>query len=141
MEQSLAAVRQVWEVLDERRETVEKTGALSLKGLGSGIRFDGVSFHYSSPDTAERPVLVNINLEVQVNQMVALVGESGGGKSTLTKLVPRFYDPVEGRVLWDGMDLRDIKVADLRRQIAVVTQETILFVSQLRPDTQTFAAA
>ncbi|PYS96820.1 MAG: multidrug ABC transporter ATP-binding protein, partial [Acidobacteria bacterium] len=65
-------------------------------------------------------------------QMVALVGESGGGKSTLTKLVPRFHDPTEGAVLWDGVDLRDARLATLRRNIALVTQETVLFNDTVR---------
>src|SRR5258708_12709001 len=64
--------------------------------------------------------------------MVALVGESGGGKSTLTKLLPRFHDPTSGAVLWDGIDLRDARVASLRRQLALVTQETVLFNDSVR---------
>lgn len=128
-ETAMAAARQVWEVMDERRETVEKHDAPPLQKLRSGIRFDDVSFRYSSHD---RPTLDSINLEVPVNTMVALVGESGGGKSSLTKLVPRFHDPTSGRVLWDNTDLRDARLADLRRQIAVVTQETILFNDTVR---------
>lgn len=128
-EQALAGARQVWEVLDEHGAMPEKNNARPLAKLQSAIRFENVSFRYRE---AERPVLDSINLEVPINRMVALVGESGGGKSTLTKLVPRFHDPTDGRVTWDGVDLRDVPIADLRRQIAIVTQETILFNNTVR---------
>lgn len=128
-EQALAGARQVWEVLDEHCEMPEKADARALTKLHSAIRFENVSFRYRE---AERPVLDNINLEVPLNGMIALVGESGGGKSTLTKLVPRFHDPTDGRVTWDGVDLRDVRLEDLRKQIAIVTQETILFNNTVR---------
>jgi subfamily B ATP-binding cassette protein MsbA len=128
-EQALAGARQVWEVIDEHCEMPEKSDALPLVKLERAIRFENVSFRYR--DDA-RPVLESINLEVPLNRMIALVGESGGGKSTLTKLVPRLHDPTHGRVTWDGVDLRDVRVADLRRQIAIVTQETILFNNTVR---------
>ena len=77
-------------------------------------------------------MLRNVSLEIPAGAMVALVGESGGGKSTLTKLLPRFHDPVSGGVFWDGVDLRDAKISSLRRQIALVTQETVLFNDTVR---------
>ena len=77
-------------------------------------------------------MLRDVSLEIPAGSMVALVGESGGGKSTLTKLLARFHDPVSGGVFWDGVDLRDAKLSSLRRQIALVTQETVLFNDTVR---------
>jgi subfamily B ATP-binding cassette protein MsbA len=124
MSQALAAARHVWEVMDERAEIPEKPNAVDLAPLEESIEFRHVYFGYANEG---RAVLQDVSLTVPVGTMVALVGESGGGKSTLTKLIPRFHDPTAGTVLWDGVDLRDARVASLRRQIALVTQETILF--------------
>jgi subfamily B ATP-binding cassette protein MsbA len=88
-----------------------------------------VHFRYGNE---ERRVLRGISLKIPAGQMVALVGESGGGKSTLTKLIPRFHDPLEGSVLWDGVDMRDARLRSLRRNIAIVTQETVLFNDTVR---------
>ena len=129
MEIALAAVRHVWEVTDEHTEIKERANAVQLKPLRQAIELRQVSFGYANE---ERPVLREVNLLVPVGQMIALVGESGGGKSTLTKLIPRFHDPVAGQVLWDGTDLRDVALNSLRRQIALVTQETILFNDTVR---------
>jgi subfamily B ATP-binding cassette protein MsbA len=129
MSQALAAARHVWEVMDERAEIPEKPDAVNLAALAREIEFRNVSFGYA--DEA-RPVLQQIDLTVPVGRMVALVGESGGGKSTLTKLLPRFHDPTSGAVLWDGIDLRDARVTSLRKHIAIVTQETILFNDTVR---------
>lgn len=125
MEQALAAAHHVWEVMDEHQEIPEKKDAIDLPPLKHGIELKDVSFGY--PQNEGRHVLRNINLKIPSGMMVALVGESGGGKSTLTKLFPRFHDPLSGAVLWDGIDLRDVKISSLRRQIALVTQETVLF--------------
>ncbi|HET6890321.1 MAG TPA: ABC transporter transmembrane domain-containing protein [Pyrinomonadaceae bacterium] len=125
MEQALAAAHHVWEVMDEHDEIPEKKDAIDLPPLKHGIELKDISFGY--PQNESRQVLRNINLKIPSGMMVALVGQSGGGKSTLTKLFPRFHDPVSGAVLWDGIDLRDVKIASLRRQIALVTQETVLF--------------
>ena len=129
LSQALAAARHVWEVLDERSEIPEKPNAVELSPLGSEIELRQVSFGYANEG---RKVLQDVNLVVPVGKMVALVGESGGGKSTLTKLMPRFHDPTSGAVLWDGTDLRDARVASLRRQMALVTQETVLFNDTVR---------
>jgi ATP-binding cassette, subfamily B, bacterial MsbA len=129
MEQALAAARHVWEVMDERAEMPEKPDAVELKPLGEAIELRDIFFRYGNE---ERLVLRGISLRIPAGQMVALVGESGGGKSTLTKLVPRFHDPSEGAVLWDGVDLRDARLHTLRRNIAVVTQETVLFNDTVR---------
>src|SRR5687768_6832524 len=124
MEQALAAAHHVWEIMDEHAEIPEKVDAVELHPLRSSIELRDVSFGYANEG---RPVLRNVNLKVPAGSMVALVGESGGGKSTLTKLLPRFHDPSSGAVLWDGVDLRNVRLASLRRQIALVTQETVLF--------------
>jgi len=129
MSQALAAARHVWEVLDEHAEIVEKANAIELQPLRNEIEFREVRFGYAEEG---RPVLCDINLKVSAGKMVALVGESGGGKSTLTKLLPRFHDPSSGTVLWDGVDLRDAKLKSLRRQLALVTQETVLFNDTVR---------
>ncbi len=124
MEQALAAAHHVWEVMDEHLEIPEKADAVELQPLNHGIELRNVSFGYANEG---RPVLRDVNLKIAAGTMVALVGESGGGKSTLTKLLPRFHDPIAGAVLWDGVDLRDARIASLRGQIALVTQETVLF--------------
>ncbi len=138
MEQALAAARHVWEVMDERAEMPEKPDAIRLNPLQEEIEFRNVVFRYGNE---ERLVLRDISLRIPAGRMVALVGESGGGKSTMTKLVPRFHDPAEGTVVWDGTDLRDASLASLRGHTALVTQETVLFndtvrynISYSRPD-------
>jgi subfamily B ATP-binding cassette protein MsbA len=127
--QALAAAQHVWEVMDEHAEIAEKPNAIDLAPLHQQIEFRDVSFNYAEEG---RPILRDINLTVPAGKMVALVGESGGGKSTLTKLLPRFHDPIAGEVLWDGINLRDAKLPSLRRQIALVTQETVLFNDTVR---------
>ncbi|PYS21000.1 MAG: hypothetical protein DMF72_18840 [Acidobacteria bacterium] len=129
MSQALAAGQHVWEVMDEHAEIAEKANAIELPTLRHEIELRDVRFGYAEEG---RPVLRDINLTVPAGRMVALVGESGGGKSTLTKLLPRFHDPTSGRVLWDSVDLRDAKLSSLRRQIALVTQETVLFNDTVR---------
>jgi len=129
MEQALAAAHHVWEVMDEHAAIKEKEDASELQPLEHEIQLRSVSFGY---DNESRSVLRDINLTIRAGTMVALVGESGGGKSTLTKLLPRFHDPTSGAVFWDGVDLRDVKLSSLRRQLALVTQETVLFNDTVR---------
>ena len=129
MSQALAAARHVWEVMDERAEMPEKPDATELSPLRREIEFRDVHFGYANET---RSVLRGVSLIVPAGKMVALVGESGGGKSTLTKLLPRFHDPSKGAVFWDGIDLRDARLASLRRQLALVTQETVLFNDTVR---------
>ena len=129
MEQAMAAAHHVWEVMDEHAELVEKKDARELQPLVRAIELKNVSFGYANE---ERSVLRDVSLEIPAGSMVALVGESGGGKSTLTKLLPRFHDPVSGGVFWDGVDLRDATISSLRGQIALVTQETVLFNDTVR---------
>jgi subfamily B ATP-binding cassette protein MsbA len=141
MEIALAAARHVWEVLDEHGELPERADAVALGRLTDRIELRDVSFSYANE---EREVLRDVSLVIPAGKMIALVGESGGGKSTLTKLIPRFHDPVSGAVLWDGTDLRDARLDTLRQHIALVTQETVLFndtvrynISYSRPDATT----
>ncbi len=129
MEQALAAAHHVWEVMDEDAAIEEKPHALKLPALKDAIELRNVSFGYANET---RSVLREVSLQIAAGTMVALVGESGGGKSTLTKLLPRFHDPTSGTVLWDGIDLREAKISSLRSQIALVTQETVLFNDTVR---------
>src|SRR6185369_10300334 len=129
MEQALAAAHHVWEVMDEHAAIQEKPNAGALSTLKKGIELRNVSFGYANES---RSVLRDVSLKIPAGTMVALVGESGGGKSTLTKLLPRFHDPSSGAVLWDGIDIRETTISSLRRQIALVTQETVLFNDTVR---------
>ena len=126
---AFAAARDVWDILDENETLPEKPDAIKLAPLKSEIKLDHVSFNYQN---SVGKILHDINLTVGRGQTVALVGESGGGKSSLTKLIQRLYDPADGSILWDGVDLRDASIASLRRQVALVTQETVLFNDTVR---------
>src|ERR1044071_993735 len=129
MSQALAAAHHVWEVMDERAEIPEKPNAIELGPPRHEIEFRHVNFGYANEG---RAVLQDVSLTVPVGKMAALVGESGGGKSTLTKLLPRFHDPTSGSVLWDGTDLRDARIDSLRKHIALVTQENVIFNDMVR---------
>lgn len=126
---AFAAARDVWDVLDESDVLEEKPDAVALGPLRERIVFDKVSFNYRS---SRKKILSNIDLVIERGATVALVGQSGGGKSSLTRLVQRLYDPTEGAILWDGTDLRDATVLSLRKQIALVTQETVLFNDSIK---------
>ena len=121
---AFAAARDVWDVLDVDEVLPEKPNSVELLPLENAIRLSKVSFNYGK---GGKSILRDISLEVPKGSVVALVGESGGGKSSLIKLVQRLYDPTAGAVYWDDVDLRDARLASLRRQIALVTQETVLF--------------
>jgi ATP-binding cassette, subfamily B, bacterial MsbA len=129
LSKAFAAARDVWNVMDENDKLPEKPDATELKPLRNKIELKNVSFNYQS---ADKTILQNINLEIPKGAMVALVGESGGGKTSLIKLVQRLYDPTEGAIFWDGIDLRDARLASLRKQTALVTQETVLFNDTVR---------
>ena len=126
---AFAAARDVWDVMDASDALPEKQNAVELAPLQNKISLKNVSFNYADED---KNVIKNFNLEIPKGEMVALVGESGGGKSSLIKLVQRLYDPNEGAILWDNTDLRDAKVTSLKKQIALVTQETVLFNDTIR---------
>ena len=122
MQKGLVAGERICGVLDTPSQIVDKTDAITLPGFNQGITFKKVSFSYD-----DKKVLKDIDFTIEKGKMIALVGPSGGGKSTLADLLPRFYDPQEGQILIDGHDLRDITINSLRAQIGVVTQEAFLF--------------
>ncbi len=124
----LAAIERVFETLDTIPEVTDKPDALKLDQVAGEIRFEHVDFAYEPGQL----VLEDIDFVAEPGKMIALVGPSGGGKSSLVSLIPRFYDPVDGRVLLDGHDLRDIKMSSLRQHIGMVLQETFLFSGTLR---------
>jgi subfamily B ATP-binding cassette protein MsbA len=126
MVQGIAGAERMFEVLDTPSEIVERPGAKALAPISKELRFEAVSFQYDAGEGA-RWILRDVDLTVAKGEVVALVGASGSGKTTLANLVPRFYDPTGGRVTIDGQDLRDVTLASLRAQLALVTQETVLF--------------
>jgi subfamily B ATP-binding cassette protein MsbA len=127
-QQAIGASTKVFELLELRDEVCEKPDAVVLPPFSRAIVFDNVSFSYDS----RQPLLKNIQLEVRAGEVVAIVGPSGAGKSTLANLIPRFFDAGQGRVLIDGLDVRDVTLDSLRSQISMVTQETILFNDTIR---------
>jgi subfamily B ATP-binding cassette protein MsbA len=126
---AFAAARDVWDVLDADEVLPEKDDAVELKPLVNSIRIDDVTFKYKN---GSKKILDKISLEVPKGSVVALVGESGGGKSSLIKLIQRLYDPTSGAIFWDDTDLKDAKLASLKKHIALVTQETVLFNDTIR---------
>ena len=124
----MAALDKIFDLLDEEPEISDRPGALELPQLRGEIRFEDVTFGYNGG----APALDGVTLDVPPGQTVALVGATGAGKSTLAKLVARFYDPNSGRVLVDGHDLRDVTERSLRSQLGVVPQEGYLFSGNIR---------
>ncbi|MGI8849596.1 MAG: ABC transporter ATP-binding protein [Pyrinomonadaceae bacterium] len=127
--QAFAAAKDVWDILDDNESLAEITNAVELQPLKEKIQLKDVSFNYQSE---EKIIIKDLDLEIPKGSMVALVGESGGGKSSLIKLIQRLYDPSRGAIFWDETDLRDAKLASLKKQIALVTQETVLFNDTIR---------
>lgn len=126
--QATAAAQRVFEILDTRPEVQDKLGAYELPPITGHVRFDNVSFAY---DGVNR-VLHNIDIDAKPGQRIAVLGGTGSGKSTLINLVPRFYDVVDGGITVDGIDIRDVTLESLRRQIGIVLQETFLFSATIR---------
>jgi ATP-binding cassette, subfamily B, bacterial MsbA len=127
VQQAMGAAERVMELLDTSSDVVERPDARPLDGIRRGIRFEGVSFRYD-----HELVLRDVDLEIPRGEVVALVGMSGGGKSTLADLIPRFYDVPQGRITIDGVDIRDYTLASVRAHIAIVTQHTFLFNDTVR---------
>jgi len=124
-QQALGASQKVFEYLDRDQHVKEKAGAVKLARFEKAIHFDNVSFRY--PSVPDGFMLNSVQLEVKRGQVVALVGSSGAGKTTLANLVPRFYDVTGGAVLIDGRDIRDLRLDSLRDKISIVAQDTFLF--------------
>src|SRR4029078_2823340 len=124
LQQAGAAAERIFEMLDTHSEVHEQPGAAALPPMMRQIEFRDVRF---ASDGAGEPTLDGVSLRVGVGQVLAIVGRSGAGKTTLVNLIPRFYDVTGGSILIDGHDIRDVTLASLRLQIAIVTQETVLF--------------
>jgi len=124
LQQAIAASERIFEVLDRHTEVIEKPGAPPLAPFERSISFRDVGFAY---DDSHRPILRNVSVDVSAGQMIAIVGRSGAGKTTLANLLPRFFDVTGGSITIDGVDIRDVTLASLRAQIGMVTQDTILF--------------
>jgi subfamily B ATP-binding cassette protein MsbA len=130
-QQALGASDSIFHFMDIQDEVMEKPHAHPLPAFCDHIRLENVSFSYGENGEA-REILRDLNLEARKGEVIALVGSSGAGKTTLANLLPRFFDVTSGRIVIDGHDLRDLKVASLRSQIGIVTQETILFNDTVR---------
>ncbi|TDQ33742.1 ABC transporter ATP-binding protein [Aureibacillus halotolerans] len=127
--QSIASMDRVFEFANERYDVTDKAGAKQVEELSGRVTFDNVSFQYNDD---ESEVLKGLSLDVNPGETIALVGMSGGGKSTLISLIPRFYDVTEGRLLVDGIDVRDVQARSLRDQIGIVQQDNILFSDSVK---------
>jgi ABC-type multidrug transport system fused ATPase/permease subunit len=127
-QRATASGERIFEILDEPEEVADSPDATPLPPGDGRLRFEDVTFGYDP----ERPILHGIDLEIEPGTTVALIGHTGSGKSTLTALVPRFYDVQEGRVLLDGADVRDVRLAEMRRAIGIVYQDPFLFSATVR---------
>ncbi len=125
LQQAIAASQRIFEILDTHSEVKERPAAAALPPLRATVEFRDVGFSYD--DSPDRHILRHVTFTARAGQVVALVGLSGAGKTTLVNLIPRFYDVTEGALLIDGVDIRDVTLDSLRGQIALVTQETVLF--------------
>jgi subfamily B ATP-binding cassette protein MsbA len=127
---AFTAAKDVWTILDEDEVLPEKANPVAIKPLATSIELKDVTFNYENDPN--KKILDQVSLTIPKGTMVALVGESGGGKSSLIRLVQRLYDPTAGSILWDETDLRDFRITDLKKMIALVTQETVLFNDTVR---------
>ena len=129
LQQAIAAADRIFEMLDTHTEVVEPPNAEPLPLFSQAIQFHDVTFAYEEPRAVrgDRAILRNVSLTVPAGQMVAIVGRSGAGKTTLVNLIPRFYDVSGGAITIDGRDIREVTLKSLRAQIGIVTQETVLF--------------
>jgi len=127
-QRATASGERIFQVMDEPEEIADRPGAIDLPEGGGALRFEGVGFEYMDG----RPVLQDIDLELPPGKTIALIGHTGSGKTTLTSLVPRFYDVTSGRVTLDGVDVRDVKLNSLRHAIGVISQDPFLFSATVR---------
>jgi subfamily B ATP-binding cassette protein MsbA len=133
-QQALGASSEIFRFMDLEDDVREKPRAKTLPKFSGSVQFEQVSFAYAAESEGgeAREVLRNIDLDVKRGEVLAIVGSSGAGKTTLVHLIPRFFDASSGRVLIDGHDIRDVTLASLRAQIGIVTQDTILFNDTVR---------
>ena len=127
--QASASADRIFEILDARNDIVDKPGAITLPQVQGRVRFENVTFRYFG---AGEPVLKNVTFEAAPGESIALLGATGSGKTSIINLLPRFYDPSEGRITIDDHDLRDVRLDSLRVQIGIVLQETTLFSGTIR---------
>jgi ATP-binding cassette subfamily B protein len=127
--QAAASADRIFEILDARNDIVDKPDAIELPDVRGEVKFENVTFRYFG---AGEPVLKNVSFVAEPGERIALLGATGSGKSTIINLLPRFYDPTEGRITIDNHDLRDVKLESLRSQIGIVLQETTLFSGSIR---------
>jgi ATP-binding cassette, subfamily B, bacterial MsbA len=130
-QQAMGASASIFTFFDTKDDVKERPHAAAMPHFSSSIHFENVGFSYST-EKGESQILHNVDLEVRAGELLALVGPSGAGKSTLVNLIPRFFDVTSGRIFIDGGDIRDVTLSSLRRQVAQVTQETILFNDSVR---------
>lgn len=130
-QQAMGASSSIFGFFDAKDDVKERPHAPAMPNFSRSIRFENVGFSYSS-EKGESQILHNVDLEVRAGELLALVGPSGAGKSTLVNLIPRFFDVTSGRILIDDRDIREVTLSSLRRQVAQVTQETILFNDTVR---------
>ena len=127
--QSFASMDRVFELMDEKYDIVDKKGASTLTNVTGEVTFSNVSFQYEKDGNT---ILNNVDFHVKAGETVAFVGMSGGGKSTIISLIPRFYDVTSGSVQIDGHDIRDVTIESLRKQIGIVLQDNILFSDSVK---------
>src|SRR5437773_4617817 len=127
LQSSLASAERAFSLLDEVPDVTERQNAWRISRAVGSVAFRKVSFAYDS----DQPVLQDISFEIRPGTRVVIMGTTGSGKTTLMGLLTRFYDPTEGQILLDGIDLRDYKLADLRNQLAIVLQEPVLFSTSI----------
>ena len=127
-QRAIAAGKRIFEILDEPEEVVRPSGRRPARAGPGHVVFEGVSFGYDP----ERPVLEDVTLDIPAGRTIALIGPTGSGKTTLAALVPRFYDATSGRVVVDGVDVRDVARRSLRREIGVIAQDPFLFSASIR---------
>ena len=128
LQRAMASGSRIFELMDVESDVVDRPGSTNVETVSGDVRFEGVGFHY----VEDEPVLQGVDLHVPAGQTVALVGPTGAGKTTIVSLLMRFYDVTEGRVLLDGVDIRDISLDSLSSQMSIVPQEPYLFSGTVR---------